>query len=87
MQRVTELNSSSSSNEEGVEENGGKQKVNYLSLVIIFSSVINILGVMVSFVNGQIIKEKVGPIKSGPLFDYLLDLSSGNKAVDIEKGK
>ncbi len=42
---------------------------------------------MVSFVNGQFIRQKIGPVKSGPLFDYLLELSSGNKPVDMEKGK
>lgn len=48
---------------------------------------INSLGVMVSFVNGQVIKEKVPRLNSGPLFDYLLKVSNGNPAVDIEKGK
>jgi hypothetical protein len=42
---------------------------------------------MISFVNGQVIKEKVPKLKSGPLFDYLLKVSDGNPAIDIETGK
>jgi ankyrin repeat protein/WD40 repeat protein len=44
-------------------------------------------GVMISFVNGQVIREKVPKLKSGPLFDYLLKVSNGNPAIDIDTVK
>eukprot|EP01102_Stenamoeba_stenopodia_P019596 TRINITY_DN7441_c0_g1_i1.p1 TRINITY_DN7441_c0_g1~~TRINITY_DN7441_c0_g1_i1.p1 ORF type:complete len:1066 (-),score=201.45 TRINITY_DN7441_c0_g1_i1:27-3224(-) len=43
-------------------------------------------GVIVSFHNGQLVREKVGPIKSGPLFNYLMSTNS-SQPVDLEKVK
>jgi len=41
--------------------------------------------VIVSFQNGRMVREVVGPVKSGPLFNYLVSINS-TQLVDLELG-